>query len=344
MKIRDYRIDNVRAIAMFCIILAHCRLPAILNNLRSFDVIALVFLSSYVINVDKTYDFKSYKDGIVRRAKRLFIPTSVFIVMMSIFQFIIYKVAGRNDLLTIKTVLNSFLLCEDSIGYVWIMKVYFVNFAMAPLLVTLVKKIKHIWEYVMLLSISFFSYWGCLSLYNVNIQHSYFEWIFVNEWILCCMFYLIIGLDANYYKINNLWNKYSIIFWTIVLLGTCFFYKNCMYFAPATDKRPAGIQYLAYGLVITYFLLKIMPNKEIKIFKWISINSMEIYYSHTFFVFVMSCIQSILKIENAFFWILEFAVALIGALLVSKCIENTRLKLKEKENGKDKTLCRKNDK
>ena len=344
IKIRDYKIDNVRAIAMLCIILAHCGPPSILNNLRSFDVITLVFLSSYVINVNKIYDFKSYKEGIGRRAKRLFVPTGVFIVGMSIFQFVIYKIAGRNDLLTTKTVLNSFLLCENSIGYVWIMKVYFVNFAMTPLLIMLVKKIKHIWQYLMLVLIYFFTYLVCLNCYNVSIQHSYITWIFVNEWILCCMFYLIIGLDAIYYKINDLWNKYSIIFWTSILLGTCFFYKKCIYFAPAADKRPAGIQYLAYGLAITYFLLKIIPNKEIRFFRWISINSMEIYYSHTFFVFIMSCIQSILKIDNELFWILRFAVALIGALLVSKCIENTRLKLKEKENEKDKTLCRKNDK
>lgn len=43
VKNRDYRIDNVRAIAMICIILAHCVAPSSINNLRSFDVITLVF-------------------------------------------------------------------------------------------------------------------------------------------------------------------------------------------------------------------------------------------------------------------------------------------------------------
>ena len=51
VKNRDYRIDNVRAIAMICIILAHCVAPSSINNLRSFDVITLVFLSGLVFNV-----------------------------------------------------------------------------------------------------------------------------------------------------------------------------------------------------------------------------------------------------------------------------------------------------
>ena len=41
---RNYKVDNVRAIAMLCIILAHCEAPLIINNFRSFDVITLVFL------------------------------------------------------------------------------------------------------------------------------------------------------------------------------------------------------------------------------------------------------------------------------------------------------------
>ena len=141
MKNRDYRIDNVRAIAMICIILAHCVAPSSINNLRSFDVITLVFLSGLVFNVNRTYDFNTYESSMKRRFIRLFLPTSIYIVLMSFFQFIIYKVAGRSELLNVKTIINSFLLCENSIGYVWIMKVYFVNFLMSPLFVILIKKL-----------------------------------------------------------------------------------------------------------------------------------------------------------------------------------------------------------
>ncbi len=328
---RNYKIDNVRAIAMICIVLAHSGAPLVVNNFRSFDVIALVFLSSVVININKTYDFKSYKSSITKRMKRLFVPTGIFVVLMTIFQFIAYRIAGRYELLTLKTVINSFLLCENSIGYVWIMKVYFVNFAIAPFLIVLAKKLKYIWQYVLFVLIWMLIYIGCLVCYNINSQHSYVDWILINEWLLCCMFYLVIGLDAIYYKVNDMWKKYGIAFWGIVFIGTCFFYKKDMYFSPAMDKRPAGIQYLAYGMLITYILLKLVPDKEIKCFKWISMNSMEIYYTHTFVIFGISCVQSILKLDSDFFWILQFFMALVGALCISKCISFLKLQVEQKE-------------
>ena len=46
---RDYKIDNIKAIAMMLIILAHCEFPLQVNNARSFDVITLVFMSTLVV-------------------------------------------------------------------------------------------------------------------------------------------------------------------------------------------------------------------------------------------------------------------------------------------------------
>ena len=227
---RNYRIDNVRAIAMICIVLAHSGAPLLVNNFRSFDVITLVFLSSIVININRIYDFASYKLSVIKRMKRLFIPTGIFIVLMTIVQFITYRIVGRNELLTLKTVINSFLLCENSIGYVWIMKVYFINFVIAPFLIVLAKKMKYIWQYILTVSIWVLIYIGCLNCYDVNIQHSYLVWILVNEWLLCCMFYLVIGLDAIYYKTNDIWKKYGMVFWGIVFIGTCFFIKKLCIF------------------------------------------------------------------------------------------------------------------
>ena len=43
IKIRENKVDNIRAIAMICIVLAHCGAPLIINNFRVFDVITLVF-------------------------------------------------------------------------------------------------------------------------------------------------------------------------------------------------------------------------------------------------------------------------------------------------------------
>lgn len=323
---RDNVIDNLRAIAMIGIVLAHCGGPLIINNLRSFDVITLVFLSSYMISIDKPFSFKSYEADLVKRAKRLFIPTLVFIMLMTSMQFIVYTVVSRRDLLTIQNIINSFLLCEDSIGYVWIIKVYFVNFMLSPVIILILRKIKYMWQYLLLLFVGFGFYSLCEIIYS-QYSNSYISWLIIGQWLLCCMFYMLVSIDSIYFKMNTGWKKRGIIFWGLLFIATCFFYKGNFYFAPALDKRPAGIQYLAYGMIVTYLLYLILPKKEIKFFKWISINSMTIYYSHTFFIFGMGCIQSLLEINQSYFWIIQFFVALIGAVCCTRIIEIIKRKL-----------------
>ena len=48
IKKRDYQIDILRAIALFCIICAHVSPPSLLIQFRSFDVPMMVFLSGVV--------------------------------------------------------------------------------------------------------------------------------------------------------------------------------------------------------------------------------------------------------------------------------------------------------
>ncbi len=321
IKIRENKVDNIRAIAMICIVLAHCGAPLIINNFRVFDVITLVFLSSYIIDINILYEFNSYKKNVCKRIIRLFKPTIIFIIVMGIIQFFVYKFAGRNELLTFDKILNSFLLCENSIGYVWIIKVYLVNFIMSPFLIKIIKVIKYTWLYTIVLLILYFIYILFIIFCQNKNEYSYLSWVIINEWGLCCMFYLIVALDAIYFKVDLFWKKYGIIFWLIIFTGSCLFYKSSFYFAPALDKRPAGIQYLAYGMLITHLLFKIVKNRENKFFRWISSNSMEIYYVHTFFIFVMSCIQVFFKINNKFFWIIQFFITFIGTVATLKKVE-----------------------
>lgn len=326
LKERNYRIDNIRAISLMCIILAHSGAPLVINNLRSFDVITLVFLSTLVINLNQLFDLNKYKLNLIKRIKRLFFPTFIFILLMTLFQFVIYSYAGRNDLLTIETIINSFLLCEDSVGYVWIMKVYFFNFAISPLLLRIIKRLNSSLKYAFNFIIMFSIYLFLLNFYFNNSTNSYLAWIFINEWLLCCLFYLFVGLDALYFKENDNWKKNGVLFWGFVFLISCFLKNGNFNFAPSLDKRPPGIHYLSYGMLITHLLLIIVPNKKSKFFEWISSNSMEIYYGHTFFSFFMSCVKNELSTSFSYFWLVDFCVAFIGAMFVSKMISNYKFK------------------
>ena len=100
-------------------------------------------------------------------------PTFVFIVLMSLLQYLIYNSVGRNDLFTFKSFLNSILLCENSVGYVWTMKVYFMNFVLIQLLGPILKKLNNVRHYLLLISMFLLLYFWCLYIYYDNFSHSY---------------------------------------------------------------------------------------------------------------------------------------------------------------------------
>ena len=183
-KKRDSTIDNMRGIAMMCIVLAHCGAPLEVNNIRVCDVITLVFLSSYVINVNEIFNYQIYKQRVMKRIKRLLAPTFLFIIIMFCTQLIIYNVARRRDLISLSKVINSFLLCENSLGYVWIMKVYIVNYLFYPLRIIVLKKFKYMWQYIITISCLFAAYMECVHKYNSINSESYLLWILVEQWLL----------------------------------------------------------------------------------------------------------------------------------------------------------------
>ena len=80
---REFSIDVLRFIGMVFIIVCHVGPPSVVFNYRNFDVTMLVFASGLSFAVaDKDYltDSKTYFRYVVKRLKRLLIPTWLFLI------------------------------------------------------------------------------------------------------------------------------------------------------------------------------------------------------------------------------------------------------------------------
>ena len=311
-SIRNYRIDNLRAIGILMIILAHCNAPVIVNSIRCFDVILLVFISAYMYKESSPISKEVYKKYLVKKVNRLLVPTYVFVVGFSLFLYVGYRLVGRGELFGVKQIINSFLLCEDSVGYVWIMKVYLVNALLAPAVVWLLSKLKSVVHFIAMLIIEISLYLLFLWIYQTWLSGSYFAWVILNEWLLCCMAYGIIGQVALWHKSNAAWKKMGWILWLIVFSITCVYHGG---FFTAAGKRPANVHYLSWGLLTTELLFLLVPNMKNRPLQWLSKNSLQLYFIHPFYIFAFSVGKNVLGFNGQWVWIAEWIVVLLLAVL-----------------------------
>lgn len=121
VTLRDCRIDILRLIALIGIVIAHIGPSDFVMQLRNFDVPLMVILSA--ISFSLSYRKENYIKYCWKRVKRLIVPTWIF---LSIY-FLIFE---EDDIITIIT---SYLLIWG-IGYVWIIRVFFLTSVAAPLL------------------------------------------------------------------------------------------------------------------------------------------------------------------------------------------------------------------
>lgn len=117
---RDFKIDILRFIGLFLIILAHTNVPSIIFQLRNFDVPMMVLISGIVFSLSYRAT-QNYPEYLWKRVKRLVLPVWIFLSLFFVFLFV-FK--NNDPRLNIETVLNSYLFI-NGIGYVWIIRVFY---------------------------------------------------------------------------------------------------------------------------------------------------------------------------------------------------------------------------
>ncbi len=130
---RDDRLDILRGIGLLCIVLAHVEPPAVLFQLRNFDVPLLVLVSGSAYAMSAAGRPKiGYIKYLGARFARLIIPTWIFLVIFFTAALLASYILHKSYPFSSEEILSSFLLM-DGIGYVWIIRVFLLVSLIAPL-------------------------------------------------------------------------------------------------------------------------------------------------------------------------------------------------------------------
>ena len=294
--------------------LAHVSPPRIIFEFRSFDVPLMSFLMgmSFMLSSRKKNASEiSYSNYINKRFKRLIIPALVFITFFLFVMYIGSQILSINFPYTISDVLNSYTLLSG-IGYVWIIRVFFLISLLSPFILRTSLKFKSTFSKTVFIFI-------LLSLHFLVLQvgtffHPSLQFLY-DEIIATTVGYgiaALIGMWAvNQTHQENI--QLSAYFFLIfIVMG----YIN-NFDLLSSNKYPPTIYFITYGIGLSLLLFFIFSHNKIRHFfssditQWLSAHSLEIYYWHIFPVVI---INSVIPELN---WILQYIIVILFALLAT---------------------------
>ncbi|NJB86537.1 fucose 4-O-acetylase-like acetyltransferase [Lewinella marina] len=134
---RIHKIDLLRSIGLLMIIAAHLSPPALLHQLRNFDVPLMVLISGASFQTSHRSG-ELYPRYVWKRFKRLIVPVWIFLTL----RFVVFYLASPNHPIMDPAGIRDSYLLSDRIDYLWIIRVFFLVALVAPLLYRLNQKIR----------------------------------------------------------------------------------------------------------------------------------------------------------------------------------------------------------
>lgn len=302
---RDVRIDILRAIAITLIVLAHVFPPTNIFRLRMFDVplMTMVLGMSYKLSSSRNIN-ESYVTYCLKRFKRLILPAWLFVVVY----LILLHFLKNDSVITTNYILNSFKMARvvNSMPYVWIIRVFLIISLISPFLNFISNIFKKISLKIILLFILLFIQRISVILFLENSKSPLFE-------------NLSMYFSYSLIALVGMWVIKQSIKENLIMVGTLFtlflILVNKKGFSILGDKYPPGLLYSCYGMLvsITLFIIfsnsYIMKNNNLYIAKWLSKNSLQLYYYHALVVTFIS--PSILGEDWIRKWVLVFSISVI---------------------------------
>ncbi|MEG2847765.1 MAG: hypothetical protein RR904_03200 [Bacilli bacterium] len=216
IKNREFEIDCIRVIGLFCIILAHIpRVPLPIMAFRRFDVPLMVTLSGYLFSKttlskkDKNIDILKY---FYSRVSRLVYPTWIFLTIFFLGTFVFSNYFSLK-FIPFSTIARSYLLI-DGIGYVWIIRIYLIVGVLGPFLNKKMQLNKILYSYfayeIFLIFIS-----------SIGINNKLIEVLLITPLLLFIygVNYCILEKNKNFYLVNRFLGI------TLFLIGIILYYR-----------------------------------------------------------------------------------------------------------------------
>ncbi len=306
MNERKKYLDIMKFIGVCCLFLAHVQGPFILEEIRGFDVTMMVFISG-LLSISSMDKIASKKDYIVKRIKRLVIPTWIFLI---VFYFCMIMV-GQTPI--ISDVIKSFFFQRDCglAGGVWIIWVYLVCAIIAPIIYCYISNIYHLFWIIIL-----FIFYEVLIIVMpslIDVRFIYYTFCTIIPYGLI----YTIGMYYHTFKKRTRRNLCICSFIIHFVLMLILFIDNGSYISISNFKYPARLYYLSYGLTISIILIEILKKNENQIWentliRFVSKHSLWIYLWQ---IMILTVINYILKISN--YWFLSWIILLGGSFIIT---------------------------
>ncbi len=284
---RDDHVDIMRFIGLSLIIFAHINPPAILFQLRNFDVPLMVMVSgmSYVLSSGKLV---SYKEYFISRCQRLVFPVWTFLTIL----FCIIKLFNldqKNSILNTTTIISSYGLISG-IGFVWVIRIFLLVALMAPIFYPIVNK-THRYKFLMisfllLLLNEMLVFYITQNLWGYKILYI-FNWVFFNLIPYGVIFFL--GVKLKEFTRKDLFYILSFSFLSFVSISIFLHHLHGKILGTQVYKYPPTLYYIMFSLImITLLYINISYISSLisklrcmkKLISMISENSLWIYLWH----------------------------------------------------------------
>jgi len=312
---RDYKIDWIRALCSLTIILAHVNAPNLINQIRAFDVIALVLISGMSFGLTEEKEYRTY---IVARTKKLLLPTYLMITTIFVMSYVAAAILNIEKLYTNEQMIRSFFLLSDgSMGYVWIVRVYFTIALIMPLCRNLIKRIETIKCFILalgtLLILGVGLYYLGASFQTPLVYTLYSDYIY-NTFVYGCVSFAGLWFVSN----KDKWRGFLFVSTVCFLVCQIVVIINGNGFSPNAYKYPPRLYYCSYGVLVALVLYAMIRNGKNKIVIWLSRNSFSLYLWHILVLRVFGLVTKI-KVLNRFetMWGIEYVFVLVGAVLLT---------------------------
>lgn len=325
---RDLSIDILRSIALLGIVLIHCGPDSLfLQQIRNFDVPLMVYLSGVSYSISQGNTAVNYKDYVIKRFKRLILPTWIFLCIYNLLMFI-----TSGHFLPADIFLRYSLFYTG--WYVWIIRVFFIIAICAPLVLPYFYKVTLKKSLIIILVAL------VVNEFISTLIDNYLYYLFVIN-IPYLVFFIMGGLS------NRFSNK---TFFVILLLSSILYCSISIYLYLYNDhfvltssyKYPPRLYYSLYALMSITFLW-LIRLKIYSFLKYIKCDKFFLFIgSHTIWIYFWHIpLLSFVNRFNLVFWeryLLVFIISLTITFFQNKTIDHFFLGINNKLSKNIKIL------
>lgn len=289
---RDIALDLLRFLGILIIIMAHCRPPGWLFQLRNFGAPLLVVVSAMTYAVIYARRDMEAARFLKRRILRLVVPAWLFLTILFSLIFVVTLFTQAAYPFSADEIAQSYFFL-DGIGFVWIFRIYILLALITPFALSVGRSDLRDSHYFLLLFAAYVCYEILAELIGRGVANTGFA--FAAKTLLVLIPYVFLYFYGM--RAGRLSTKTLI---TISAISVAIFMTLCVFkFIDAGElvttqefKYPPTLYYLSYAffavnaLIVASRYISIQNKTARSIVIWLSSNSLWIYLWHIMAFFI----------------------------------------------------------